>query len=128
MSLKFNVIEKGQPGVEGGGQKKFYAHLVFDGEVTADDLVKDIEKFSALSEPDIKGVISALENEIQNKLADGKIVRLEKLGSLYPSISSNGEEKPEKVNSRSIRKVGVNFRAGTRIIKALEEAGYKKEA
>ena len=32
--------------------------------------IVEIEKFSALSEPDIRGVISALENVIQNKLAD----------------------------------------------------------
>lgn len=25
MPIKFKVIERGQPGVEGGGQKKFYA-------------------------------------------------------------------------------------------------------
>jgi hypothetical protein len=27
MSIDFKVVEKGQPGVVGGGEKKFYAHL-----------------------------------------------------------------------------------------------------
>ncbi|NJO69659.1 MAG: DNA-binding protein [Bacteroidetes bacterium] len=110
MSIKFRVIEKAQPGVKGGGQKKFYASVVTDGEVTTDELVKDIEKFSALSEPDIRGVISALENIIQNKLIEGRIVRLEKLGSLYPVISSKGEEKEEDVTQASIRDVYINYR------------------
>jgi hypothetical protein len=43
-------------------------------------LVKDIEKFSALFEADIRGVISALEIVIQNNLSERGIVRLEKIG------------------------------------------------
>ncbi|NJN28165.1 MAG: DNA-binding protein [Cyclobacteriaceae bacterium] len=125
--LKFKVIEKGQPGVAGGGEKKFYAQIVNGGEATVDELVRDIEKFSALSEADIRGVIVALENVIQEKLAQSRIVRLEKIGSLYPSISSQGELDPKKVSSDSIRKVSVNYRPGIRILKALEEAGFSKQ-
>ncbi len=126
MALKFNVIERGQPGVAGGGDKKFYAHMVFNGETTIDNMVKAIEKFSALSESDIRGVIIALENVIQNELAEGKIVRLEKIGSLYPAISSNGEETADKVTGSSIRRVSVNYRPGERILKAIRDAGFQK--
>ncbi len=49
-------MEKGQPGVIGGSEKKFYAQIVYGKEVKVDELVKDIEKFSALSEADIRGV------------------------------------------------------------------------
>jgi predicted histone-like DNA-binding protein len=126
MPILFNVMEKGQPGVVGGGEKKFYAAIKYDGEVTVDELVKEIEKFSSLSEPDIRGVIIALENTIQDKLANSKIVRLEKLGNFYPSISSEGVEKAENFSSNNIKKVNVNYRPGPRIIKALENAGFKK--
>ncbi|WP_321299313.1 HU family DNA-binding protein [Marinifilum fragile] len=126
MSLDYKVVEKGQPGVAGGGTKKIYAQIVNGKEATIDELVDDIEKFSALSEADIRGVIIALENEIQKKLAQGRIVRLEKLDSLYPAISSKGEEEAEKVTSASIRKVGVNYRAGSRILKTMQEAGFNK--
>ena len=60
MSIKYKLIEKGQPGVAGGGTKKWYATIVTDGELTVDDLTNKIEKFSALSEADIRGVIIAL--------------------------------------------------------------------
>jgi len=124
--MHFKVVQKGQPGVVGGGAQKYYAGIVFDGEVTVDDLVVEIEKFSALSEPDIRGVIVALENVIQNKLADSKIVRLEKLGTFYPALSSEGKDKAEDVTSNAIKKVGVNYRPGARIIKAMEAKGFKK--
>ena len=126
MAVKYDVREKGEPGVKGGGKRRYYATIVTDGEVTIDDLVKDIEKFSALSEPDIRGVVVALENVIQDRLADSKIVRLEKLGTLYPSLSSEGKDKEEDVDSNCIKKVGVNYRPGTRIIQTMQNAGFKK--
>jgi predicted histone-like DNA-binding protein len=106
--------------------KKYYASIHIDGEVGIDDLVKEIEKFSALSEPDIRGVIIALENVIQNKLADSKIVRLEKLGTFYPTLSSAGEDTADKIDAHSIKKVGVNYRPGSRIAATMREANLKK--
>jgi predicted histone-like DNA-binding protein len=110
MSIPYKVVQRGQPGVAGGGVKKLYAAVVTTGETTIDELTKDIEKFSALSEADIRGVIIALENVIQNKLAEGKIVRLEKLGSLYPALSSKGVETEAQVTQaiiKSLRKLST---------------------
>ncbi|MDY6024930.1 HU family DNA-binding protein [Bergeyella zoohelcum] len=127
MSIKYKVIEKGQPGVAGGGIKKFYANVVTEGELSVDDLVKQIEKFSALSEADIRGVIIALENVIQQGLADSKIIRLEKLGSLYPTLSSNGVATEKEFTANQIKSVSVNYRPGTRIVEAMKAAGFEKK-
>ena len=82
--------------------------------------------FCSLTEPDIRGVITALENVIQNKLSSSRIVRMERLGSFYPAISSNGEEEESKVDANSIKKVSVNYRPGDRITKAINDAGFRK--
>lgn len=127
MAIKYRLLEKGEPGVAGGGTKKWYASVVTDGEVSIDDLVKSIEKFSALSEADIRGVIIALENVIQDALADSKIVRLEKLGSLYPSLNSEGtSSKSAFVAKTHIRRTKVNYRPGKRISDALNNAGFQR--
>jgi predicted histone-like DNA-binding protein len=126
MAIKYKPVLKAQPGVVGGGIKKHYAAIVYDGEVTIDELAKEIEKFSALSEPDIIGVIVALENVIQTKLSEAKIIRLEKLGTFYPSISSEGKETKEEVGAHAIKKVGVNYRPGARMLLAMQAAGFKK--
>ncbi|MFB9120065.1 HU family DNA-binding protein [Bergeyella porcorum] len=126
MPIKFNVIERHQPGVSGGGEKKWYAAAVSNGELGIDDLVKQIEKFSALSEADIRGVIIALENVIQNALADSKIVRLDKLGTLYATLSSGGIEAEKGFHSGLIKSVGVNYRPGKRILDAMKAAGFEK--
>ncbi|MBI9065100.1 MAG: hypothetical protein JEZ14_24155 [Marinilabiliaceae bacterium] len=89
--------------------------------------MQEIEKFSALSESDIKGVIIALENVVQTKLSQSNIIRLEKLGTLYPAISSRGEEEAKKVTPNSIRRVSVIYRPGARILKAMKDAGFSKQ-
>lgn len=126
MSIKYKAALRAQPGVAGGGEMKYYAHIVFSGEATVDDLVADIEKFSSLSEPDIKGVVIALENVIQIRLANSQIVRLDKLGSYYPSISSTASDSATKINSANIRSVSVNYKAGKRILAKMKEAGFEK--
>jgi len=126
MPIKYNVIEKTQPGIAGGGTKKWYATVANDGELTVDDITKQIEKFSALSEADIRGVIIALENVIQDSLANGKIIRLDKLGSFYPSLSSSGAATEEEFDVSFIRGARVNYRPGKRISNALKTAVFKK--
>jgi hypothetical protein len=44
MAIKFKVIERGRPGVPGGGEKKFYASAVMAGELSLAELTKAIEK------------------------------------------------------------------------------------
>lgn len=126
MSIKYTVIERGEPGVTGGGTKRWYAQVKTDGEMSIDDLVKEIEKFSALSEADIRGVIIALENVIQKELANSKIIRLDKLGSFYPSLSSGSAESEEKFNVNLIKGAKVNYRPGKRITDALSTASFTK--
>ncbi|MFC6267487.1 HU family DNA-binding protein [Frigoriflavimonas asaccharolytica] len=127
MPIKYSVIERGEPGITGGGTKKWYALVKSDGETTIDELVQEIEKFSALSEADIRGVIIALENVIQKELANGKTVRMDKLGSFSPGISSEGAISEDKFNVSMIKGAKVNYRPGKRISDALKTATFTKE-
>lgn len=127
MPIKYNVVERGEPGVAGGGTKKWYANAVTEGEITIDNLTKEIEKFSALSEADIRSVIFALENVIINQILEGRVVRLDKLGSFYPSLSSGGAASQAEFNSNLIKGAKMNYRAGARIIDALKGAKFAKK-
>ncbi len=123
--MEFKAVQKTNP-IKPKEEKKWYAQIVLGKEASIGELVEDIEKFSALSEPDIRGVIIALENVVQRKLAEGRIVRFEQLGSLYPSLLSNASEKEEKLTADNIKGVKVNYRPGKRIIDAMEAAPKKK--
>lgn len=127
MAIKFKVIERGQPGVAGGGEKKFYASPVMDGELSLNDLTKSIEKICTVSGADIRAVLYALVDVSVDSLSDGTIVRLGDLGSLRVSLSSEGKAKAEEVSAAAVKNASVIFTPGTRIRDMLASAKYKKE-
>jgi predicted histone-like DNA-binding protein len=126
MSLNFRVIERGTPGVVGGGDKKFYAQMVSSGEVTLTDLTKSIEKISTVSGADIRAVLYSLIDVMKVSLSDGKIIRLGELGSLRASFSSNGEALEADVKASTIKKSKVIFSPGKELKEMLALMEYKK--
>jgi predicted histone-like DNA-binding protein len=126
MAIKFKSIEKGEPGVVGGGKKKFYASPVSNGEADLDQITKAIEKVSTVSGADIRAVLYAMVDTTNDMLADGKIVRLGELGSLRVSFGSSGHETEKEVNAKSITSSKVLFTPGKMIKKMLVSLDYKK--
>lgn len=126
MSIKFKAIQKGQPGVSGGGNKKYYASAVTDGIVDLDDLTNLIEKISTVSGADIRAVLYAMVDVMVDNLEDSRIVRLGDLGSLRTSISSEGCDTEDEVSASIIKSARVIFNPGTKIKKMLKSADYSK--
>ncbi|MCU7560963.1 DNA-binding protein [Riemerella anatipestifer] len=126
MPIKYKVIQKGQPGVAGGGEKKYYASANVVSEKTLAGLIKDIEKISTVSGADIRAVLYALVDVMQSSLADGQIIRLGELGSMRVSISSEGKAKEEEVTSAAIKNAKVVFTPGSDLKKMLATLSYEK--
>ncbi|AFR35141.1 HU family DNA-binding protein [Riemerella anatipestifer] len=126
MSIKYKTIQKAQPGVAGGGDKKFYASSVYQGEKTLEGLTKDIEKISTVSGADIRAVLYALVDVMQTSLSEGRIVRLGELGSMRVSLSSEGKAKEEEVTSAAIRNTKVLFTPGADLKKMLQTLKFEK--
>jgi hypothetical protein len=82
MSIQIKSVERGQPGVAGGGTKKYYASPVHGKEITLEGLTKAIEKTSTVNGADIRAVLYAMVEEAVAGLEDGRIIRLGDLGSL----------------------------------------------
>jgi predicted histone-like DNA-binding protein len=126
MPIKFKVIERGEPGVTGGGTKKFYAKAVTGGEMTLDDMTRQIEKICTVSGADIRAVLYAMVDVSIDALANGTIIRVGDLGSLRMSISSEGREKSDDVSATAIRGGSVLFNPGPRIKSMLTGLKYQK--
>ncbi|AFR35707.1 HU family DNA-binding protein [Riemerella anatipestifer] len=126
MPIKYKVIQKGQPGVAGGGEKKYYASANVVSEKTLAGLTKDIEKISTVSGADIRAVLYALVDVMQSSLAEGQIIRLGELGSMRVSISSEGKAKEEEVTSAAIKNAKVVFTPGSDLKKMLATLSYEK--
>jgi predicted histone-like DNA-binding protein len=76
---------------------------------------------------DIRAVLYAMVDVMQDALANGQIVRVGELGSLRVSLSSEGKEKPEKVNAAAIKGARVVFTPGKDIKNMLANLSYSKE-
>jgi predicted histone-like DNA-binding protein len=126
MSIQIKSVERGQPGVAGGGVKKFYASPVHGRELTLESLTKAIEKTSTVNGADIRAVLYAMVEEAVNGLEDGRIIRLGDLGSLRITLSSAGETTAEKVTAASVKKAGVIFTPGTKLQSMLKTAKFTK--
>ena len=105
MAINFKVIERGQPGVVGDGEKKYYASNMISGNADIEELTEGIEKISAVSGADIRAVLYALTDVIPTMLADGKSVKLGEVGNFRVSINSEGKETAEEVNVNCIKKI-----------------------
>ena len=126
MPVKFKVVEKGQPGVVGGGEKKFYARVVNNGEVTLEHLTTAIEKISTVSGADIRAVLYAMVDVAVDNLANGQIVRFGELGSLRMSLSSEGRSTEPEVTAGTIKKASVIFTPGSRIKSMVGSVKFQK--
>jgi len=128
MSIEFSVIQRGEPGVVGGGVKKYYATNQSTGELTLAGLSKRIEQMCTVNGADVRAVVYALLEVMILEMADGKIVRLGELGSLRVTISSEGVEKEEDVRASTIRGAKVIFTPGKDLKTMLETLTYEKIA
>ena len=126
MAVKYNVIQKAYPG-DPTGPKKFYASSVADGEVSLRNLSKEIAQTSSVSESDVYATLIDLAKMLSKHLSDGKIVRLGDFGSFQISISSEGMDAMNKVNSASIKSAKILFRPGLDLRDTLATLKYEKK-
>jgi len=124
--INYKLIEKPEPGVLGGGTKKFYAVIESDGEFNLTELTTAIEKICTVSGADIRAVLYSLVDVAVDRLNRGTIVRLGDLGSMRVSMRSQGAETAEKFNVKMIKNARVIFTPGKRIKILLDHLEYHK--
>jgi len=127
MAIQIKTIERGQPGVAGGGVKKYYASPVQGKEITLDGLTKSIEKTSTVNGADIRAVLYAMVEEAVAGLEDGRIIRLGDLGSLRITLSSEGKTTAAEVTGAAVKKAGVIFTPGAKLQSMFKTVKFTKE-
>ena len=126
MPVKIKTIAKGQPGVPGGGEKKYYASPVMEGDMNLDALTKAIEKISTVSGADIRAVLYALVDVSIDGLSRGAIIRMGDMGTFRITLSSEGKATPAEVNSGCIKKAGIIFTPAARLVEMLRNLKFQK--
>jgi predicted histone-like DNA-binding protein len=125
MSVKFSVTPRKDPRDQ-NSQPKYYATVRSNGRVDTHGIARDINKMSTVSSVDTAAVLEAFMNVVPDQLADGKIVELGDFGTFRVSVSSEGAEMPEAVNTRSITDVRILFQPGKRFRKLIDSTEFEK--
>lgn len=109
MSVKYKVIAKGQPGVVGGGETKYYGSIIRGERVDTRQFAEDIAEMNLLSTTVIYGVLEAFFKRSNHYLSNGHILDLSQFGTFRPSISSTGADSPEDVSEKTMKSFYVSY-------------------
>ena len=126
MKIQYKSIQKGEPGVVGGGEKKYYAQIVRGRAVDIRSLVEEIAAFNTLTTTDILAVLESFLQTAGGHLASGQAVNLGQLGTFSPSLLSHSEGAAEDVDRQTIKRLKINFRPSALLSDKLAVAKYEK--
>ena len=104
--LKYKVVSGKNP-VE--GNVLYYGRLVPVVPVTLHELAENISRQCTVTIHDVKGVLSALEEQIYKNLRNGNSVRLGDLGSFHARLNTDSIANPKDFSPALIRGLRVRF-------------------
>lgn len=122
----FKAMERPEPGVPGGGNRRWYASVVLGNEMSIEELTRNIEKMCTVNGADIRAVLYALVDISIAALERGEIVRLGDLGSIRLSINSDSCDTEDEVSRNLITKSRIVFTPGRRLKAMLAAIKYTK--
>ena len=124
-TVKYSLVELRNP-LRPQAAKKFYARSQSAGEVSIDDMAEVISYASSMTDTDIIGVLRAVIRQMQQHLADGRIVNLGDFGSFQMILSSEGADTKEEFTQANIRKAKVQFRPGAMLNDMRKNLKYER--
>ena len=114
MPVQFKMIPK-QNNLVTPPQVNYYPCAVSKGEENLDSLAKTIASRSTMSRADCYGVIVALSEVIGEALTDGKIVKIDNLGSFQLTLTGTAAATPEPIGIENIKEAKIKFRPSSEL-------------
>jgi predicted histone-like DNA-binding protein len=125
MSVKFNIVERGNP-ANPGAPKKFYPSIQSSGRVSTRELAELASQMSTLSTPDMMAAIESFLAIIPRELAKGNIVELGDFGSFWLRSTSDGAATAEAVRADQITNVMPRFNPGREFKRVIDAITFNK--
>ena len=79
---------------------RYFAKAVSQGEITLDEIGKEICRNSSFSEGTVTGVVTELQDMLKEKLREGQTVVLPGIGRFSLRVESIGVDDPKAFNIR----------------------------
>ena len=93
--------------------QKTYGKIIYRKTLTLDDMAEHIMKHGSVYTEDVViGVITKMKSCIQEMLADGHKVKLDGIGTLYPTLTSAGVDNAKDFSAtENVTRIGIAFLA-----------------
>jgi predicted histone-like DNA-binding protein len=123
--ISYKVISRKNP-QDSTAPPKYYLSPVANGNIDLDGLAALISDGSTVRQADVYAVLVGMVNAISQQLAEGKRVRLGKLGTFSIGLHSEGVEKEEEAGAQLIKRSKINYRPGVELQDMLKTLNYRK--
>ena len=125
MAVAFKLVPK-KNNLVAPPEVKQYPCAVSKGEADLDSLADVVSSRSSMSRADCYGVIIGLTEAIGEALADGKIVRIDALGTFQITIQGTAADSPEELGKSTIKGTKIIYRPSKKMKKRLENINFKR--
>jgi len=125
VSIKFNVVERGNP-TNPQAPKKFYPSIQSSGRMTVRELAEQASQMSTLTTMDMMAAIESFLTIVPRELAKGNIVELGDFGNFWLRTNTEGIETASDVRGNQILSILPRFNAGKEFKRLLDSAEFEK--
>lgn len=116
--VQLKSVSKSNP-QDRAADNKYYAQVVATGKTDLERLAYLVSNQSTVREADCYAVILSLLHNVVDELKQGRIVKLDKLGSFQIGINSEAVDTPEEVSTNLVNNVRIKFRPDKRMKNSL---------
>lgn len=92
------------------GQEQYTLKRVSYGNITSEAILEEIQSASTFSSADAEAIISAFAGVMIEGIADGRIVDLGVLGTIYPKITAKAVDSKEECTVETIKTKSILYR------------------
>ncbi len=127
MGYSYKVSKRKFKTKDGIEHTKYYACAKRGKLVSSKELAQEISERSSLTQGDVYGSLSALSDVIKNHLLLGNSIKLDGIGIISLSITSEASDQEDKVNARTIKVGKICFRADRELDEEVQAVSFVKE-
>ena len=125
MSIKYvrvmrNIHIGASPGI------RYMARIFRKGNITIDQLAKEIADATTITYPDVLAVLKAFEIHISAHIANGEAVKLGVLGMFAPAIKATAKTTLSQVDATTIKRAFCRFYPSVKFKNDISKTGFEE--
>ncbi|MGL2967023.1 HU family DNA-binding protein [Flavobacterium sp. XGLA_31] len=125
MAVHFKMVAK-QNNLASPPEIQYYPCAVHQGVMDLNALAEVISASSTLTPADCYGVIIALTDAIGEALKQGRIIKMEALGTFQLTLQGAAATSPEALGKSNIKGAKVVYKPSAKIKKKLKQVVFKR--